>query len=259
VSFCAAVDISGNVATSTHPTGGASAWHVGHTAAFFNGISCASSSLCVGVDNDGNVVSSTDPASSKPTWKLADVEPTPSSCADGDQSCPIGLQNISCPSSSLCLATDDKGDVVSSTDPAGGAGAWTVSPAGILDLSCPTITLCVAVDGNGVVLGTPAARTTARAGHAAVARQTVRVDVSCVGPRHATCTITAAIRIPGDASSAAATVTITGGAKGVIPIALSRADQRQLFRHHRLAAVLVVTQDLSTGRTPIRRQRIRLT
>jgi hypothetical protein len=51
---------------------------------------------------------STDPASG--TWTHVDVGSP--------------LLSISCPSTSLCVATDGSGDVVVSTDPSAGASAW---------------------------------------------------------------------------------------------------------------------------------------
>lgn len=37
-----------------------------------------------------------------------------------------GLLAIDCPSTTLCVATDSQGNVVTTTDPTGGAAAWTV-------------------------------------------------------------------------------------------------------------------------------------
>lgn len=49
------------------------------------------------------------------------------------------LFDISCPSASLCVATDLNGDVLNSTNPAGGTGAWTdIGSLGIFQLSCPS-------------------------------------------------------------------------------------------------------------------------
>jgi hypothetical protein len=59
-------------------------------------------------------------------------------------------QAVSCPSVSLCVAVDDAGNVLTSTDPASGTAPW--KPAQIdggshlSGVSCPTITLCVAFD-----------------------------------------------------------------------------------------------------------------
>src|ERR1700693_295330 len=54
------------------------------------------------------------------------------------------LTSVSCPSSNLCVAVDDVGNAVTSTNPAGGASAWTVtnvdvfSQDGLAGVSCPT-------------------------------------------------------------------------------------------------------------------------
>ena len=63
---------------------------------------------------------------------------------------------VSCPSNSLCVAVDSAGNVLWSTDPAGGASTWqktTLTGAGMLEsISCPSVSLCVAGGGFG---GTP--------------------------------------------------------------------------------------------------------
>jgi Divergent InlB B-repeat domain len=66
------------------------------------------------------------------------------------------LTGMSCPSASLCVATDDAGNVVTSTDPAGGAETWTVTnidgTQAIEGLSCASVSLCVAIDESGNAL-----------------------------------------------------------------------------------------------------------
>jgi hypothetical protein len=64
------------------------------------------------------------------------------------------LAAVSCPSMTMCVATDYDGRVVSSTDPA--RGVWTapssVTDAGeLLSVSCPSSSLCVATDSSGRV------------------------------------------------------------------------------------------------------------
>jgi hypothetical protein len=72
------------------------------------------------------------------------------------------LGPISCPSTSLCVAVDSNGRVLTSTNPTGGATAWSVTrvlplvsggePSDrLLQLSCPTSTLCVALTLQGVL------------------------------------------------------------------------------------------------------------
>ncbi len=67
------------------------------------------------------------------------------------------LTAVSCPSASLCVAGETGGHVVTSANPTGGAGAWTVAQAGasgttINGVSCPSASLCVAVDSAGNVV-----------------------------------------------------------------------------------------------------------
>jgi hypothetical protein len=65
---------------------------------------------------------------------------------------------ISCPTASLCVAGDDVGDVMTSTNPAGGSNAWSVFPiAGtpsLVDTSClPGDGFCLVIDDNGTIWG----------------------------------------------------------------------------------------------------------
>lgn len=66
------------------------------------------------------------------------------------------LQHVSCPSTTLCVAVDADGNVVTSTNPMGGAAAWTTTNIDgeeyIDSVSCPSISLCVAVDDGGNVI-----------------------------------------------------------------------------------------------------------
>jgi hypothetical protein len=71
---------------------------------------------------------------------------------------PHGVNAVSCPSVSLCVAVDDAGNVLSSTNPAGGATAWTAANVdgtnplnGVSCSSSPTL-VCVAVDNVGNVV-----------------------------------------------------------------------------------------------------------
>jgi hypothetical protein len=67
------------------------------------------------------------------------------------------LTAMSCPSSSLCIAGDDHGDLLGSNNPAGGASAWTATrnvdpPGPIAGVSCPSASFCVAVGARGDIL-----------------------------------------------------------------------------------------------------------
>jgi Divergent InlB B-repeat domain len=62
---------------------------------------------------------------------------------------------VSCPSDSLCVASDGAGQILTSTNPAAGTWGSPVAiddPNSIFSLSCPSTTLCVAIDGVGNVL-----------------------------------------------------------------------------------------------------------
>lgn len=115
VSLCVAVDLEGNVLTSTDPAqGGGARWTLknvlgrGFSGGYFHsfeGISCPSTSLCVGVGDHGQtaeVAGSGDPAAgSKATWTVHRVV---------DQN--SQLQYVSCPSTRLCIAANLGGEVL---------------------------------------------------------------------------------------------------------------------------------------------------
>lgn len=140
-SLCVAVDVEGDVLTSTNPTGGASAWTTTPVDAshFLNAIACPTTSLCVAVDGHGNVVTSTDPTGGASAWTVASVS--------------SALNKVSCPTSTFCAASTGGGEVVTSTNPTGGASAWqsTVIDSGheLASIACASASMCVAVDRQG--------------------------------------------------------------------------------------------------------------
>jgi hypothetical protein len=148
---------SPDVFTSTNPAGGAGAWssapvEQGEIASDFprqfTGVSCPTVSFCVAVDDDGDVLTSTNPTGGAGAWSTTPVDP--SAGHEDPSSLP---STVSCPAVSLCVATDDAGSLLTSTNPSGGAGAWTVSRLGgpaLSGVSCPSASLCVAVAGGDV-------------------------------------------------------------------------------------------------------------
>jgi hypothetical protein len=65
------------------------------------------------------------------------------------------LSAIACPSSSLCVAADEDGNVFTSAEPA--SGSWSAPAAvdpghDISDIACPTTAFCAAVDGDGNII-----------------------------------------------------------------------------------------------------------
>jgi hypothetical protein len=108
---------------------------------------CLSSDFCAGVA--GSHLVTGDPTPMPLTWTEGAVD-----VADA----------VSCASDALCAAVDANGRVLTSTDPAGGAGTWMMTqlptpldcdPHGICvnspltDIACPTASLCAALDENG--------------------------------------------------------------------------------------------------------------
>ena len=66
-----------------------------------------------------------------------------------------GFGDVACPTAGMCVAVDQSGYIVTSTNPAGGAWSATIpvdkgNP--LTGISCPTVKLCVAVDGAGNVI-----------------------------------------------------------------------------------------------------------
>jgi hypothetical protein len=152
--LCAAVDSAGNVVTSTDPMSADATWTVADAdaAAPLTSISCPAARLCAAVDGDGNVVTSTNPAGGAAAWSAAYVDDTLTSDGSSSQ-----LTGVSCPTTLLCVAVDSAGNIVSSSDPTGGASAWTVwaiGSAGFTSVTCTSAALCVAVSPGDLFTST---------------------------------------------------------------------------------------------------------
>jgi hypothetical protein len=76
------------------------------------------------------------------------------------QSAPSGviLAGLSCPTTNLCVAVDNNGNVLTSTNPTGGANTWTKTNVdaggGGGGVFCLSASFCVVVDGGDVVTST---------------------------------------------------------------------------------------------------------
>lgn len=133
------------------------------------GVSCPSDSLCVAVGAFATVAFSQTPTGGVDRWHVVNptYEEPKQSCLEEGQSVaeckePRGtIDAISCADESLCVAVGYEGSVFASTDPTGGAGAWSVSDvneagsaAHLTAVSCPSASFCVAVSGgNGAAAG----------------------------------------------------------------------------------------------------------
>lgn len=143
-SLCVAADTDGHLFTSTDPTGGPGRWHSSGITA--SSITCPTTTFCAALGSAGLEVSD-NPAGGASAWQQV--------------SAPSGLNLLSCPSASLCVASgsDSSGDtlVYTSTDPAGGASSWQEANLGsnsggeATSLTCPTVNLCVGAVGNSVL------------------------------------------------------------------------------------------------------------
>lgn len=165
-SLCVGVSSSGvsssRLLTSSDPAAGAKAWRAFDAISLpslgdLSGVSCPSASLCVVVGGSG-VATSTSPAGGLSTWKAYSVV-LPDDYYATSPPRPDFLDAVSCPSASLCVAVDNRGNVLASTDPTGGPGAWTKVFSSSVDApnrfngaSCASATLCVAVDDRGNVV-----------------------------------------------------------------------------------------------------------
>jgi hypothetical protein len=140
VRLCVAVDRNGDILTTSSPAAIAR-WHsVKVTTLPLHGVSCPSANLCLATGLQALFVS-THPTGSAADWRL--VLLPGSGLIDG----------ISCAGERLCVVVSRNGRAFSSTNPAGGPGAWhrermarSSSDQYRTAVSCPTVHLCVAID-----------------------------------------------------------------------------------------------------------------
>jgi len=154
-SLCVAVDFSGNIWSTTDPTGARRAWReVANVPTPLSGlysISCASVSLCVAGNDLGSVVATTNPTAGREAWPTFTVDPPTGSSGSWNT-----ITAISCTLPSLCVAVDNAGHAVTSTNPTGGVTAWNAQNVddtiALRGISCPDTKLCIAVDSAGQVI-----------------------------------------------------------------------------------------------------------
>jgi hypothetical protein len=124
------------------------------------GISCPTETLCVAVGAGDTLAFSRAPTGGRSSWHVVNP-PFPFgpgiTCVGGEPDChtPGGrLQAVSCASQSLCVAVTHEGFIYVSTEPTGGAAAWSPTvvnePGGhgathLSSVSCPSPSFCAAV------------------------------------------------------------------------------------------------------------------
>jgi hypothetical protein len=169
VSLCVAGDDGGDILVSPDPENGARTWSIAkidsapcpayfcHVARALISIACPAVSMCVTGDWAGHLFYSTDPTGGGSAWSLGYVD---SGTVAGNLavSPTTGIPSIVCPSSNLCLATDEVGNLLVSEDPASTNPTWrqTVAsphPSGAIlgsrgqfSLACPSGAFCAALD-----------------------------------------------------------------------------------------------------------------
>jgi hypothetical protein len=154
-SLCVGADFRGNFLTSTNPIGGSGTWAVAPVDkdhAVYS-VACPSLSLCVASDWVGDLLTTMNPTGGAGAWTAARVDPDYQVLNGGWH-----INSVSCPSTLMCVAVDERGNVFASTDPTGGTGAWSMTDVdGVNNLrgvSCPSTSMCIAVDNVGnVVVG----------------------------------------------------------------------------------------------------------
>jgi hypothetical protein len=152
--LCLSVGGGNTVASSTAPTGDASAWKVVYAGIGpypgspnqrqIRGVSCPSAELCVAVTFEGLIYTATNPTGDAADWEVTDVD------GGGPNT---HFYGISCPTPSFCAASAGGAKILTSTDPTGGPGAWTTTqlpgPLELRGISCASAALCVAVGDDG--------------------------------------------------------------------------------------------------------------
>ena len=156
--LCVGIGSGGSVIVSSDPGGGRAAWTSTQVSGYtLDSVSCASASLCAVTGVGGDVATSTNPSGGASSWTDTHLAQGASGC--DKYGCPPGLfQAISCPSASRCLAIDQTGMAWTTSNPTGGARAWSSGwiAAGALanGLSCPTVSFCAAALSSGLATST---------------------------------------------------------------------------------------------------------
>jgi hypothetical protein len=200
-SLCVATGTNNLIASSTDPTGGATAWdyvYAGEgpwektnewptediSGKQVQGVSCPSAKLCVAVTDQGFIYSSTNPTGPASAWKSIQI--------DSGTGRNTHLFGVSCPTATLCVAVSgkraDEGEIFSTANPTGDASAWRAvelgEPFEFRGVSCASTSLCVAVanDGRIVVSSEPSGEAWAWRAIGAPAGPGPLRGVSCVTP-----------------------------------------------------------------------------
>jgi hypothetical protein len=101
----------------------------------------------------------------------------------GPYSTGTALNSVSCPTTSLCVAGDAAGNVLTSTDPTGGASAWHLVPLAstgyVYGVTCATASFCSALVNGVAYTSTDPAEATSWTASQSATRLTVAPYISC--------------------------------------------------------------------------------
>ena len=115
--LCVAVGADGSIHTSTTPTAGAVAWSAvaGEPGTSFYDVACAGTTSCVAVGSvmttgeRARVATSANPTGGPGSWTAQTIGPATDNALNG----------VSCPTTTLCVASSDAGYLATATNPAG--------------------------------------------------------------------------------------------------------------------------------------------
>lgn len=154
--LCVATDdADGDVVSSRDPGAPHSHWtfsHItGRSEEGLGAIACPSLSFCMALSKQGNAYFTDKPGASRTSWSHVEIDSDSRVGADsGDYG--SNLTSLSCPSVSLCLATDEDGNILSTTQPTQTQPWKSTTPSPERNravLSCGSVSLCVYVDSWG--------------------------------------------------------------------------------------------------------------
>lgn len=201
--FCVAVsgnrETPGKVLSSSNPTGPGSAWQEVQldSSLDLRGVSCTSRALCFAVASKGRILRSTNPGGGAGAWEevgtpggagdleavdclegspflcltgnsggnlLTTTSPAASSWTETNGGASVQVTGVSCASASRCVAVDNNGNVMVSSDPTA-ARSWAITnlnpysvPVGgqlpgnaLFAASCPTTGFCALAGASGLI------------------------------------------------------------------------------------------------------------
>ncbi len=153
--LCVASNSEGDVVSSLDPGASDSHWTVSHITSRRHpepllAVACPSLSYCIAVSSEGHAYFTDKPGESRASWSQVQIDTD--SAVFGDNAYGNELTSLSCPSTSLCVASDADGNVLSTTRPTQKQPWNSITPFGekvpssTAAISCASVSLCAYVD-----------------------------------------------------------------------------------------------------------------